>query len=377
MDAATQTENSTFGTLARALNPRAIATRSSLIEVAYDGSSLAASDLVALRELGSLHTEAATTIFRAPAAAAAELERVGPVGAVLASAQRNALQAPAPAQLMGIVNVTPDSFSDGGRYATPQAAIGHGLQLAAEGASMLDIGGESTRPGATPVAAAEELRRVLPVLEGLAGSGARLSIDTTKAEVARRAIAAGASIVNDISAGEADADMLAMVAEHDVTYVCMHRRGKPESMQEDPRYDDVLAQVCGYLRQRAAACLAAGIAPERLMLDPGIGFGKRLDHNLALIRRLGELRSLGRPLLLGVSRKSFISHITGTEDPADFRGLERSDQPNQRIGGSAAAALACASAGAAVLRVHEVRITREALEVFRAIASDGLLDSRT
>jgi len=368
MDAATRTEHLTFGSLARALNPRAaidVAARTALVTV--DGSALSSAERAALGALTPIDGGELRC-------ALGDVERIAaacPAGAVVADAIANA-SAPLPAvRLMGIVNVTPDSFSDGGQYAEAADAIAHGRRLLSDGADLLDIGGESTRPGAEPVAAAEELARVLPVIEGLRAlePSAVLSIDTTKAAVAERAIAAGATIVNDISAGQSDPAMLALVAELGVRFIGMHKRGRPADMQADPRYADVIGEVTTHLRERVAACVAAGIAPERIQVDPGIGFGKRLEHNLALLGRLGELRSLGLPLVVGVSRKSFISHITGSEDPTDFRGLHRTDQPNQRIGGSIAGALASAAAGAAVLRVHDVRTTREALEVSRAIAS--------
>ncbi len=201
---------------------------------------------------------------------------------------------------MGVVNVTPDSFSDGGQFLDPERATEHGLSLIKQGADVLDVGGESTRPGAAPVAAEEELRRILPVIEALsARGGAPISVDTTKAEVARRAVEAGARIVNDISGGLADPRMIPTVArlreDHDVFLVLMHRQGAPESMQSAPRYADALAEVGGCLRERMEAALAAGIPPNRLALDPGIGFGKSLEHNLQLLRGLSELRALGPP----------------------------------------------------------------------------------
>ncbi|MCP3916370.1 MAG: dihydropteroate synthase [bacterium] len=269
---------------------------------------------------------------------------------------------------MGVVNVTPDSFSDGGRFHEPQAAIEHALELVAEGAQILDIGGESTRPGAEPVDADEELHRVLPVLEGLARqTDARLSIDTTKSVVARAALAAGASIVNDVSAGQDDPDMWPLVAEMGCEYVLMHRQGRPRSMQIAPTYDDPVREVCEELRRRVAACLKAGVGATRIIADPGIGFGKRLRHNLALLQHLPELRSLGLPLLLGVSRKSFIGHVTGAEEEKDFRGRSRTDRPVERIGGTAAALTACVWGGAEILRIHDVRIMSEAVQVAHAL----------
>ncbi|MEM1447966.1 MAG: dihydropteroate synthase [Planctomycetota bacterium] len=279
--------------------------------------------------------------------------------------------------LMGVVNVTPDSFSDGGRFLDPERAIEHGVRLVGEGADVLDVGGESTRPGAAPVPVDEELRRVLPVIEGLArASRATLSIDTMKADVARAAVQAGARIVNDVSAGLADPAMLSTVAElasvEPVHLVLMHRQGTPETMQAAPRYDDVVREVREHLGERVRAAEEAGVPEDRITVDPGIGFGKRLDHNLALLASLEGLRALGRPVLLGASRKSFIGHLTGAEDPADWLAGERRDVPSERIGGTAAViALAAARGAADVLRVHDVAIMKEAVLVARAIAAAG------
>lgn len=277
--------------------------------------------------------------------------------------------------IMGVLNATPDSFSDGGRYLAPERAVEHGLAMLEDGADLLDVGGESTRPGAEPVAEAEELERVLPVIEGLraAAPGVRISIDTMKSGVARAALDAGATLVNDVSAGLADPGMLAAVAGHPGASVAlMHRQGDSRTMQVDPRYTDPVAEVLRHLADRVAAAEAAGVPADRILVDPGIGFGKRLEHNLALLARLGELRALGRPILLGASRKAFIAHITGAERPADFRGRARSDAPADRIGGTAAAvALAAAAGDADVLRVHDVRVMREAILVARAIAGAG------
>jgi dihydropteroate synthase len=270
--------------------------------------------------------------------------------------------------LMGIVNVTPDSFSDGGRYLAAGAAIEHGLALAAQGAALLDVGGESTRPGAAPVEPEVQLERVLPVLAGLAGAaGVRLSIDTTRASVARAALDAGATVVNDVSAGTEDARMLPLVAERGAEIILMHRQGLSAGMQADPRYGDPLADVSAWLRARVATCLKAGVALSKITLDPGIGFGKRLDHNLSLIRRLPELCSLGRPLCLGVSRKAFIGHLTGAEEQRDWRGRSRRDDPADRLGGTAAALAACVRGGAEILRVHDVRAMGEAAAVAHAL----------
>ena len=298
----------------------------------------------------------------------AEAPRLAFARALLA-AQSALERPPAEPRVMGVLNVTPDSFSDGGRYLDPGAALARGLELEAEGAAWIDVGGESTRPGAAPVPAAEELARVLPVLRALAPrlTRARLSIDTTKAEVARAALEAGALLVNDVSAGERDPDLLAVVAEGGCEYVAMHAQGDPEHMQIAPRYGDPVADVARTLRERLVACWNAGIDPTRIVLDPGIGFGKRLAHNLALLRRLPELRSLGRPLLVGVSRKSFIAHLAGAEEQ-DARAGSRADRPEKRVGGTAAAVTAAVFGGAEILRVHDVRIMAEAIRVARALA---------
>ncbi|MCB9913774.1 MAG: dihydropteroate synthase [Planctomycetes bacterium] len=266
---------------------------------------------------------------------------------------------------MGVVNVTPDSFSDGGRFDGAAARWRTASRLAREGARWLDVGGESTRPGAAEVSAAEELARVLPVVEGLAAADVALvSVDTRKAAVARAATAAGARMVNDVGAGLDDPEMLAAVAESGADYCLMHRQGTIRDMQRAPRYADVVAEVTEFLRARVAACLAAGIARERLWLDPGIGFGKTLEHNLALLRRLRELRSLGLPLLLGVSRKSFIGQVAAATGGGSFAA----HAPDQRLGGTAAAISFCVGAGAKVLRVHDVAVMAEAAAVAHALA---------
>jgi dihydropteroate synthase len=255
---------------------------------------------------------------------------------------------------MGVVNVTPDSFSDGGLYLDPEAAIAHGRTLIAAGAEILDVGGESTRPGAVEVAAEEELRRVVPVIEGLATEGATISVDTSKAEVAAAALDAGAEIVNDVTALRGDGEMAPLCAERGATVVLMHMLGTPRTMQDDPRYDDVVAEVKDFLAARLEAAVAAGIAEERVWLDPGIGFGKTAAHNMELLRRLGELRELGRPLVIGTSRKSFIGKVDGSE-------------AGDRIGGTIASSILAAAEGADVLRVHDVAEMRQALAMARAI----------
>jgi dihydropteroate synthase len=258
--------------------------------------------------------------------------------------------------LMGIVNVTPDSFSDGGEFLEAEAAISHGRHLAAEGAEILDVGGESTRPGAAAVDAEEEMRRVLPVIEALTGEGLRVSVDTSKASVAERALAAGAEIVNDITA-LGDLDMAPLCAERGCGLILMHMKGTPRTMQENPVYEDVTREVRDFLAERVARAVDAGVAEERIWVDPGIGFGKTTDHNLELIERLGELRELGRPVVLGASRKSFLGRLTGRE-------------VDERLGGSLATAVIGMARGADVLRVHDVRETREALVVAEAILGE-------
>jgi dihydropteroate synthase len=256
--------------------------------------------------------------------------------------------------LMGVVNVTPDSFSDGGLYLDPEAAAAHGRELAEAGAEILDIGGESTRPGAEPVGEAEELARIVPVIRGLSGSEFRISVDTSKAAVAAAALDAGAEIVNDVTALRGDREMAAICADRGATVVLMHMLGNPRTMQEDPRYDDVVADVKAFLAERLEAAVSAGIAEERVWLDPGIGFGKTAAHNMELLRWLGELRELGRPLVVGTSRKSFIGKVDGS--PAQ-----------ERLGGTIASSVLAAAEGADVLRVHDVAEVRQALAVAAAI----------
>ncbi len=254
---------------------------------------------------------------------------------------------------MGIVNVTPDSFSDGGRHFDAARAIAHGRQLVEEGADLLDIGGESSRPGAQSVSAEEELRRVLPVIEALVGVGVPLSVDTVKPEVMRRATAAGAAIINDIAALQAPG-ALAAAAETGAAVCLMHMQGEPRTMQADPSYGDVVAEVRDFLAARVAAAQAAGIAAERIIVDPGFGFGKRLAHNLALLRHLGQFADLGACVLAGLSRKSMLGEITGRK-------------VSQRDTASVAAALLAAQNGARILRVHDVAATKDALAVWAAV----------
>ena len=259
-------------------------------------------------------------------------------------------------QIWGIVNVTPDSFSDGGRFLDPQAAIDHGAALVAEGADVLDIGGESTRPGADPVSETEEIDRVVPVLEGLrkATPDATLSIDTRHAAVADAALGAGATIVNDVS-GASDPRMLEVIVRHGAGLVLMHMRGTPSTMQDEPSYDDVTAEVAAYLESRATAAVEAGADGARLWIDPGIGFGKTLDHNLTLLRDLERFVGMGRPVLLGASRKSFLGTLTGREVAAD------------RVAGSLACVVRAVEAGVDAVRVHDVGATRDILTVFTQI----------
>lgn len=255
--------------------------------------------------------------------------------------------------IMGVINVTPDSFSDGGLYLSTVAAMAHARQLIAEGADLLDIGGESTRPGAAPVTLDEERRRVLPVLEGLADAGVPLSVDTQKPELMRAAVAAGAAMVNDVNGFQVPGALEA-VAGSDCAICIMHKRGDPQTMQQAPQYADVVIEVRDYLQQRIAAAEQAGIARDRIVVDPGFGFGKTLDHNLELLRRLEEMSVLSVPVMAGLSRKSMIGKLTD-RDAGD------------RLAGSIAAALLAVQRGAAIVRVHDVAATRDALAVWQAI----------
>lgn len=259
--------------------------------------------------------------------------------------------------VMGIVNVTPDSFSDGGQHAAPAQAIAHALQLVEQGADILDIGGESTRPGATPVSLEEELARVLPVIQGLAGAGVPLSIDTYKPEVMRAAIAAGADLVNDVRALQ-EPGALEIVADSDAGVCLMHMQGTPQTMQLDPHYDDVVDEVCAFLAARLAVANAAGIASTRVLLDPGFGFGKRTAHNLALLQALPVLGALGQPLLVGLSRKSVLGQLVGAD-------------VDSRIHASIAASVISVMKGANIVRVHDVKATADALKIVAAV-QDGI-----
>lgn len=252
--------------------------------------------------------------------------------------------------VMGVVNVTPDSFSDGGDFLDPAAAAEHATRLWEDGAAILDVGGESTRPGAEPVTQEEELRRVLPVLDALGDLPARVSIDTTKAAVARAAIERGADVVNDVSALRFDPALGEVVAEAGCDCVLMHMLGEPRTMQEAPRYDDVVSDVKAFLEERLAFAIGEGIGEERVWLDPGIGFGKTLRHNLELLRRLDEIAAIGRPLVVGTSRKSFLATLAGRDD-------------GTRLGGTIATNLIARERGAKIFRVHDVREVADALEV--------------
>ena len=260
-------------------------------------------------------------------------------------------------KLMGVVNVTPDSFSDGGEFLDAERAIAHGRELAAQGADIVDVGGESTRPGAEAVGAAAELERVGPVVAALAGDGGPgvpVSIDTSKRAVAEAALDAGAAIVNDVTALRGDPEMASLCAERGCGLVLMHMLGDPRTMQDDPRYDDVVDDVKAFLAERIEGAVAEGVAEERIWVDPGIGFGKSVEHNLELTLRLGELRELGRPIVYGSSRKSFIGKLTGA--PVDAR-----------LGGTIASSVLAYARGADVLRVHDAGPLRQALTVAEAI----------
>ncbi|HET8672370.1 MAG TPA: dihydropteroate synthase [Thermoleophilaceae bacterium] len=255
--------------------------------------------------------------------------------------------------LMGVINVTPDSFSDGGAFLDPDSAVTHGKRLVAEGADMLDIGGESTRPGADPVSEDVELWRVMPVLEGLADAGARLSIDTMKPGVAQRAIDTGATIVNDVTAFRFAPEMAGLVADAGVDCCLMHMLGEPRTMQLNPTYEEVVSDVKAFLEERLAFAVREGVPEERVWLDPGIGFGKTLDHNLELLRRLDELAAIGRPLVIGTSRKSFLGKLTG-RDVAE------------RLPATIATNVLAFERGATIFRVHDVAEVADALKVAAA-----------
>ena len=268
------------------------------------------------------------------------------------------MDSPAPAMdsplIMGVINVTPDSFSDGGLFLEADSAMEHGELLAGEGAVILDVGGESTRPGSEGVSAEEELGRVLPVVERLGGAGHRVSIDTAKAAVARAALDAGATIVNDVTAFRREPGMAALVAERGAGCVLMHMLGEPRTMQDNPRYEDVVSEVKAFLEERLAFAVSQGVAEERVWLDPGIGFGKTVEHNLELLRRLDEIVAIGRPVVIGTSRKSFLGTLTGGKPEAE------------RLPGTIATNVIALERGASVFRVHDVTQVLDALTVAAA-----------
>ncbi len=273
-------------------------------------------------------------------------------------ARQHEIRFPRPAMVMGILNVTPDSFSDGGRYAAPGAAVAHGLELEAQGAEIIDIGGESTRPGASEVSVAEELRRVIPVLEGLAGkTKALLSIDTQKAEVAREAVGVGAHIVNNIAAAGNDRAMWEVVAESGAGYIAMHMQGEPGTMQQNPQYGDVVREVRGFFAGQMVRLGGAGGGAEPCVVEVGIGFGKTLEHNIQLLARLEETRVADRPMALGVSRKSFLGRLLKLET-------------GQRLAPALACSVWAAGRGAEIFRTHDVAETVAALRMFEAIEAE-------
>ncbi len=271
--------------------------------------------------------------------------------------------APPSFRLMGIVNVTPDSFSDGGCFADGEAAIAHGRRLAQEGAAIIDIGGESTRPGAVPIPVELERARVEPVIRGLAGAGTRaqISVDTSKLLVAEAALRAGATLINDVTAFRADPQLAGLVADHGADCCLMHMLGEPRTMQVDPRYDDVVDDVRAFLEDRLRFAVGEGVDERRVMLDPGIGFGKTVEHNLALLARLDELLTLGRPLVVGTSRKGFLGQIA-----ASHPGPDRARGVLERLPGTLATNVLALERGASVFRVHDVRASRDALLVAAA-----------
>jgi dihydropteroate synthase len=262
---------------------------------------------------------------------------------------------------MGVVNVTPDSFSDGGLFLEPERAVQRARELVAGGADLLDIGGESTRPGARAVTAEEELARVAPVIAGLRDVGVPISIDTSKVSVAETALDAGVEIVNDVTALRAEPELAELCAQRGCVVILMHMQGSPRTMQESPTYDDVVDDVKAFLAERIEFATASGVSEERIWVDPGIGFGKALEHNLELLRRLAELRELGRPIVIGTSRKSFLGTLTGRE-------------VGERLGGTIASNVLALRAGAEVLRVHDVPEVQQAVRVAEAILDGGLGD---
>ncbi len=367
-----------FGAAARRLEPRAIPVTlvssdprappwdGGRARVAFRTSALDRDQHLRLRASGGVRLAALDeheTLLESPAEILAELALSFEPARILLRAHVLATLPPVAPTLLGILNATPDSFSDGGRHLDPERAAQAAEAMVAAGAHALDVGGESTRPGSQPVALETELARVLPVVEAVRARGVAvpISIDTRRAVVAARALDAGANAINDTSAGLDDPEMLPLAAERACPYVVMHRLGRSADMQRDPRYEDPVREVAAWLRERGFACLQAGIGIHNIALDPGIGFGKRVQDNVALIRRLVELRSLGRPLLVGVSRKSYLGRLSGVETPSE-RGSE-----------TAAAVALAVIGGAAVLRVHDVAETARAAAV--ACAHAGLLEN--
>jgi dihydropteroate synthase len=264
------------------------------------------------------------------------------------------------ARVMGILNVTPDSFSDGGEWYAYDEAVAHARRLLAEGADILDVGGESTRPGSLPVSVDEELRRVVPVIRALRGADAQISVDTAKLTVAEAAVEAGATFVNDVTAFRHEPELAGFVADRGCDCCLMHMLGEPRTMQDDPRYDDVVDDVRAFLEARAEFAVREGVREERIMVDPGIGFGKTLQHNLELLRRLEEIAAIGFPVVIGTSRKSFLGRLTGREDP------------HERVAATVATTVLALERGASVFRVHDVAPTRDALAVATAtLRADG------
>lgn len=263
---------------------------------------------------------------------------------------------------MGVVNITPDSFSDGGRFYDSKSAIAHGLELAKAGADIIDVGGESTRPGADPVSPDEELERILPVIEGLAGQvNVPISVDTYKSMVAREALKAGASILNDISAGRFDPELVRLAAREEVPLILMHMKGQPRTMQKNPTYQNLIAEVKSFLSEAAESAEKAGVPREKIIIDPGLGFGKTFDHNLVLLNRLEEFTALNRPLLIGPSRKAFLGRIL---DGAP---------PEERETATVAAVVLAACKGAHIIRVHKIRPSKEALAVVEAVKREYIV----
>ncbi len=264
-----------------------------------------------------------------------------------------------PPLVMGVLNVTPDSFSDGGKFAAHDSAIAHAHEMIAAGASLIDIGGESTRPGSPSVPAEEQIRRVEPVIRALAVLPVTISIDTTRSQVAQVAIDAGAAVINDISAARDDAQMLPLAASRTTPLILMHMQGKPQTMQANPTYTDVVQEVIDFLKARIDAATSAGVEIDRILIDPGIGFGKQMPHNLQLLKHQSDLATLGRPVVIGASRKSFIGTITGETEPS------------HRLFGTAASVAWSIANGAAIVRVHDVRPMRQIVAMIRAIQTGG------